>query len=117
MGIFSRVIRLCKADLHGMMDQLEDKDQKILLPGAGRGYEAEYLYRNGFGQLTVVDIAPYPLENLRERLPEAFPESHLVESDFFEFNGSSQSPTKKWIRPAKSFRTAFLLANAAAFLK
>ena len=26
MGIFSRVIRLCKADLHGMMDQLEDKD-------------------------------------------------------------------------------------------
>lgn len=67
-------------------DQLEDKDQKILLPGAGRGYEAEYLYRNGFEQLTVVDIAPYPLENLRERLPEAFPESRLVESDFFEFN-------------------------------
>ena len=26
MGIMSRVIRLCKADLHGMMDQLEDKD-------------------------------------------------------------------------------------------
>jgi phage shock protein A len=26
MGIMSRVIRLCKADLHGVMDQLEDKD-------------------------------------------------------------------------------------------
>ena len=26
MGILSRVIRLCKADLHGVMDQLEDKD-------------------------------------------------------------------------------------------
>jgi phage shock protein A len=26
MGILSRVVRLCKADLHGVMDQLEDKD-------------------------------------------------------------------------------------------
>ena len=26
MGIMSRVIRLCKADLHGVMDQMEDKD-------------------------------------------------------------------------------------------
>ena len=26
MGIMARVIRLCKADLHGVMDQLEDKD-------------------------------------------------------------------------------------------
>lgn len=26
MGIMSRAIRLCKADLHGVMDQMEDKD-------------------------------------------------------------------------------------------
>jgi len=26
MGIVSRAIRLCKADLHGVMDQMEDKD-------------------------------------------------------------------------------------------
>jgi phage shock protein A len=26
MGIMSRVIRLCRADLHGVMDQIEDKD-------------------------------------------------------------------------------------------
>jgi phage shock protein A len=26
MGILTRVMRLCKADLHGVMDQLEDKD-------------------------------------------------------------------------------------------
>ena len=25
MGVFSRIFRLCKADLHGVMDQLEDK--------------------------------------------------------------------------------------------
>ncbi len=26
MGIFSRLVRLCRSDLHGVMDQLEDKD-------------------------------------------------------------------------------------------
>lgn len=26
MGVLSRVVRLCKADLHGVMDQMEDKD-------------------------------------------------------------------------------------------
>ena len=26
MGIMSRVVRLCKADLHGVMDQMEDKE-------------------------------------------------------------------------------------------
>jgi phage shock protein A len=26
MGILSRAVRLCKADLHGVMDQMEDKD-------------------------------------------------------------------------------------------
>lgn len=67
-------------------DQLEHKDLKILLPGAGRGYEAEYLYRSGFSDLTVVDIAPYPLGQLRNRLPEEFPTSRLVETDFFGFN-------------------------------
>lgn len=65
-------------------DQLAQKDLKILLPGAGRGYEAEHLYLKGFKDLTVVDIAPYPLEQLRERLPEEFPPSQLVEMDFFE---------------------------------
>ena len=68
-------------------DQLNPKDLKILLPGAGRGYEAEYLYLQGFRELTVVDIAPYPLEKLRARLPGEFPGSRLVEMDFFEFRG------------------------------
>jgi phage shock protein A len=26
MGVFTRILRLCKADLHGVMDQLEDKN-------------------------------------------------------------------------------------------
>ena len=67
------------------VDQLERKDLKILVPGAGRGYEAEYVFRQGFTDLTVLDIAPYPLEKLRERLPAEAAGMRLVEGDFLEF--------------------------------
>ena len=67
-------------------DQLPDKSSRILLPGAGRGYEAEYLFKMGFTDLTVIDIAGQPLEEIRKRIP-AFPKSRLVEEDFFAFEG------------------------------
>ena len=69
------------------VDQLAPGDLKILVPGAGRGFEAEYLYRQGFHDLIVLDIAPYPLQRLRERLPADFPPDRLVEMDFFDFQG------------------------------
>ncbi|MBW1694925.1 MAG: PspA/IM30 family protein, partial [Deltaproteobacteria bacterium] len=25
MGVFTRIVRICKADIHGVMDQLEDQ--------------------------------------------------------------------------------------------
>ncbi len=68
-------------------DQLESKDLSILIPGAGHGYEAEYLWQQGHRDLTVLDIAPLPLKRLRERLPEDFPGDRLVEEDFFQFHG------------------------------
>ena len=68
-------------------DQLERKDLRILIPGAGHGYEAEYLWQQGHRDLTVLDIAPLPLSRLRERLPGDFPEDRLVEGDFFRFQG------------------------------
>ena len=67
-------------------DQLTDKSSRILLPGAGRAYEAEYLFRAGFKNLTVIDIAPEPLADLKGRVPE-FPEDQLIQTDFFEFEG------------------------------
>ena len=39
MGIMNRVMRLCKADIHGVMDQLEDKG--LLLKQCLRDMEAE----------------------------------------------------------------------------
>ncbi len=38
-------------------DQLENKNLKILIPGAGNAYEAEYLHQKGFKNVFVVDIS------------------------------------------------------------
>lgn len=67
-------------------DQLTDNSTRILLPGAGRAYEAEYLFRAGFKNLTVIDIASEPLSDLKARVPE-FPEDQLIQTDFFKFEG------------------------------
>ena len=69
------------------IDQLEDKSIKILIPGAGNSYEAEYLHNRGFTEVFVLDIAEEPLENFKKRLP-SFPKDHLINFDFFKFTGS-----------------------------
>lgn len=68
------------------IDQLEDKTLQILIPGAGNGYEFEYLILNGFEQSFVVDFAPTPLQNIKKRMPY-LDEKQLIQSDFFELNG------------------------------
>lgn len=68
------------------IDQLEDKSVKILIPGAGNSYEAEYLHERGFTQVFVMDLSKAPLENLKKRLPD-FPEAHLLCQDFFDHDG------------------------------
>jgi SAM-dependent methyltransferase len=55
---------------------------RILIPGAGRGYEAEYLHAAKYGNVVVADIAPEALRDLQARVP-GFPLEHLLEQDFF----------------------------------
>lgn len=64
-------------------NQLTDKNLKILIPGAGNSYESEYLYKQGFLNIDVVDIASQPLENIKNRVP-SFPVNQLIQTDFFE---------------------------------
>lgn len=66
------------------IDQLEDRDISILIPGAGNAYEAEYLYNQGFTRVDVLDISAEPLKNLSVRVPQ-FPKERLIQSDFFEW--------------------------------
>lgn len=68
-------------------DQLTNKDLKILIPGAGNSYEAEYLHHLGFRNVFVLDLAKQPLDNIRQRVPD-FPIEHLMQGDFFNHQGT-----------------------------
>ena len=66
--------------------QITDKKIKILIPGAGNGYEFEDLINNGFNNAFVVDYAPTPLENIKKRIPN-LNDNQVINSDFFELEG------------------------------
>ena len=69
------------------IDQLTDKNIKILIPGGGNSYEAEYLHNLDFKNVFVLDISPTALTNLKNRVPD-FPKNHLINIDFFKLNNS-----------------------------
>ena len=68
------------------IDGLQDKTIPILIPGAGNSHEAEYIHSQGFENVVVLDFAPQPLENIKERVP-TFPSEDLICSDFFDYKG------------------------------
>jgi SAM-dependent methyltransferase len=69
--------------LQAYFDQLDVHQQpRILIPGAGRAYEAEYLHNQGFRHVVVADFAPEPLAALAARVPD-FPIDDLWQADFF----------------------------------
>lgn len=67
-------------------DQVRNREARILIPGAGNAYEAEYLYRSGFHNVFVLDIAQSPLRALQQRFPD-FPPEQLIQANFFEHTG------------------------------
>lgn len=70
------------------INQITNKDLRILIPGAGNAYEAIYLLVNGFTNVTVIDFASLPLSNLKAKLKN-INESHyhLIHDDFFNHEG------------------------------
>jgi thiopurine S-methyltransferase len=68
-------------------DQISDKNLKILIPGAGNAYEAEYLHNLGFTNIFVADISIKALESFQNRVPD-FPKDQLLNVDFFEMTSS-----------------------------
>jgi len=69
--------------LKEFIDQLPSKDLKILVPGAGNGYEVGYLYEQGFQSVYALDISEKPLLDFQKRNPN-FPKNQLLVGDFFE---------------------------------
>ena len=70
------------------IDQLTNKDLRILIPGCGNAYEAKYLLDKGFTDITLVDISPLLTDKLNKSLTaEEKQRIHIITNDFFEING------------------------------
>jgi methyl halide transferase len=72
--------------LKAYFDQLTNKALRILIPGCGNAYEAEYLFKNDFRNVFVADVAPSPLENFANRVQD-FPKEQLLLQNFFDLQG------------------------------
>jgi hypothetical protein len=68
------------------IDQLKNKSARILIPGCGNSYEAEYLFDKGFLNTYLADISAIPLANFLKKNP-AFPPANVNHSDFFDLSG------------------------------
>ena len=71
--------------LKAYFDQLTNKEIKILIPGGGNSYEAEYLHEKGFKNVYVVDVSKTALNNIQNRIPD-YPKSHLIHDNFFNLD-------------------------------
>ncbi|MEM7104176.1 MAG: SAM-dependent methyltransferase [Bacteroidota bacterium] len=65
------------------VDQLAERDIKILIPGAGNAHEAEYLHQQGFSNVFICDWAEKAIAVFLERVL-TFPENHAIAFDFFD---------------------------------
>ena len=72
--------------IQAYVDTVSNKNSRILIPGCGNSYEAEYLLEQGFSNITVIDIAPTPLAVLKEKFKNN-PNIKIVLGDFFEHQG------------------------------
>lgn len=71
------------------IDQLEDKQQSILIPGCGNSYEAEYILGKGFADLTLIDISPSLTSSLEEKFKHYLGKGlKIITRDFFEQKGT-----------------------------
>jgi methyl halide transferase len=76
-------MRRVSPPIKAYIDQLANKQLRILIPGCGNSYEAEYLAQKGFTNITLIDIAPLLVNELKEKFKN-HPSIHIIHGDFFE---------------------------------
>ncbi len=69
------------------IDQLDNKELNILIPGCGNAYEAAYLWENKFKNVHLIDIAQSPLAAFAKQHLD-FPKPQLIQGDFFKHTGA-----------------------------
>lgn len=59
------------------------KEAKVLVPGAGRGYEIIEAWKQGYQHIHALDEAPSALRHIKKEIPY-IPEYQIIEANFFE---------------------------------
>lgn len=72
--------------LKDYFDAITNKSSRILIPGCGNAYEAQYLISNGFTNITVIDISPTLVHQLKSKFQNNS-NIKVVLGDFFEHQG------------------------------
>jgi len=71
--------------LKSYIDSLSDKQTKILIPGCGNAYEAEYLLSKGFENVTLIDFSIVVTNRLKEKFKDG--KIRIVNENFFDHEG------------------------------
>jgi hypothetical protein len=71
--------------LKSYIDKLENKELKILIPGCGNAYEAEYLLDKGFKNVTLIDFSTVITNRLKEKYKDI--PIRIVNKNFFDHQG------------------------------
>jgi len=72
--------------LKSYLDQLVNKDIRLLIPAGGSNYDAEYAHRIGIKDVHVLDVSPIALKIFSDRYPE-FPKENIHVGNFFDHSG------------------------------
>lgn len=68
------------------IDTIKNKNTRILIPGCGNSYEAGYLLQQDFKNITIIDISPFLVENLKNKFGDN-KNITVVLGDFFSHQG------------------------------
>jgi SAM-dependent methyltransferase len=71
--------------LKGYIDSIKNTDLKILIPGCGNAYEAEYLLKKGFKNVTLIDFSKIVTDRLKEKYKDR--QISIVNENFFDHRG------------------------------
>jgi len=73
--------------LTNYIDQLTNKQIRILVPGGGFGYEVRYLFQKGFHQVYYLDFSIEAIMAFKSKYPD-FPGKNIIHDNFFLHQGS-----------------------------
>jgi len=75
-------IGMASTPIKTYIDQLEDKNIQILIPGCGNAWEALYLFDNGFKHVTLIDISSVLVNDIRKKFINTG--YQVIHGDFFQ---------------------------------